>query len=212
MAENDSGSGGTPHAVTPELMKEWFATDEGKVWWQPQIDSAVGKAITTHDEKRQPDIDKALADKDAKIGELEKAAKDTGLTVEQQLAQMRAQLEKDKREMEVKEAGALLREKQLQWRASAVKKGLPETTFVDPSLSVEDGEKYLDTLKTANDEAIKAGINKGLGGGTPPGSGNEPDASKSPDRTGWTDAQYNAEAQKKLDELTRSTLPEHKEN
>lgn len=104
--------------------------------------------------------------------ELEKAASEKALTVEEQLAAMRADREKDKREMAAKEAEASMREKKLQWQAAATKRKLPADTFVDPSLSVEDGEKYLDSVRGAFDEQLKTELTAQLGAGWKPGTGN----------------------------------------
>ena len=104
--------------------------------------------------------------------ELQKAASEKALTVEEQLAAMRADRETDKREMAAKEAEASMREKKLQWQTASTKRNLPADTFVDPSLSVEDGEKYLDTIRTALDEQLKTELTAQLGAGFKPGTGN----------------------------------------
>ena len=58
------------------------------------------------------------------------------------------------------------------------------------------------------DKSTKAVANKLLGSSTPPGSGNNPD-SGTPDRTGWSDQQYIAEAERELRESKATNRPRY---
>ena len=120
---------------------------------------------------------------------LEKAASDKALTVEEQLAAMRTDLETGRREALKKEAEAAMLAKKLQWQTAATKLNIPPDTFVDPSLSVEDGEKYLASIRVAFDERMKVEMAAQLGAGWKPGTGNV-EGGQAADTKNWTKEQW----------------------
>lgn len=182
-------------AATSELTK---SVDDLK-----SINQGLHKKIAEQEtEKTTLDKEKAAA---------AEAAKAAQLTDSERIAALEDREVVTKREMDAKERDSTLREKKANWNASAAKRGLPEATFVDPSLSPEDGETHLDTLKAGIDASVKDGINKGLASGTPPGSGNEGTEATEIDLTGKTPAEARAiliaDEQKKLEASMKAAMP-----
>ena len=140
-----------------------------------QITEAVTKSVTeqmTTQFKSQIDgLNRKVTDQEKEKEALAEAAKAEKLTVEERLEAVEKREQETKREMESKDRAAALREKQLQWDATAAKLRLPKT-HVDPSLSLEDGEKYLTEHRAALDAEKTAEINEALASGRKPGSGN----------------------------------------
>jgi len=178
-------------APTPEPKADFDAEAFTKL-----ITESVTKSVTeqmTEQFKSQIDgLNRKVTDEQKEKATLLEAAKAEKMTVEERLAAVEAREQETKREMDSKDRAALLREKQLQWKADAAKRNLPDTTYIDPSLSVEDGQKYLDGLKADLDAAITAGINKGLASGEKPGSGNTADSEPAIDLTGKSPAELRA--------------------
>jgi len=173
-----------------------------------QITEAVTKSVT---EQMTTQFKSQIDGLNRKVTEVEKekvavaeAAKAEKMTVEERLEAVEKREQETKREMESKERAATLREKQLQWKAEAAKRKLPDTTYVDPSLSVEDGNKYLDELRATLDGQIKVEINEALASGKKPGSGNVADTPPPVDLEAMTveqrKAYWVAEEEKKLSE------------
>ena len=189
-------------APTPEPKADFDAEAFAK-----QLTETVTAAVTekmTEQFKSQIDgLNRKVTDQEKEKETLVETAKAEKMTVEEQLAALRADREADKREMTAKDTAATLREKQLSWKAEAVKRNLPDTTYVDPSLSLEDGVLYLDGFKTALDTSVTDGINKGLASGEKPGSGNTPESEPVVNMDGKSSAEkrtiYLADEQKKLE-------------
>ena len=143
-------------------------------------------------------LNRRISEEQKAKDELEKASNAEKLTVEEQLAAVRADREADKREAEAEKVAATLREKQLAWKAASVKRGLLDSTYVDPGLSLEDGEAYLDQLKADNDAKMTAAINEKLAGGYKPGASSEDTKGEKPDSE-LTEAEAIDRAQKRID-------------
>ena len=122
------------------------------------------------------------------LEEQKKAATEQQLTDSERIAAIEEREAIAQREREAERREAEKAVKIATWRSEAVARGLPDDTYVDATLSLEDGVKYLEGYQAKVQEKITAGINAKLGSSTLPGSGNIGEAT--PDRTGWTGAQW----------------------
>ena len=175
-----------------EVVKKLVADGIAEALKPLQAQLETDKAEKAGQDRKIADL---LADKDAAE---KKAAAESGSWQEANAAILATMEAKDKAALADK-AAATVREKKLQWQTAATKRNLPPDIFVDSSLSVEDGEKYLDTIRGAMDEQVKVELTAQLGAGFKPGSGNLLDSTaKDPDRTNWTNDQFIAEAEAEM--------------
>lgn len=145
-------------------------------------------------DKRVTELTKERDGLKTQLDEKDQASK----TVEQQIADLRAERERDRRE-------AQMREKKSMWRTEAVKRRLDETIadVLDSSLSVEDGLKALDALQSNATKTAQEIVNEKLGKQRAPGSGNEPDDEKARNDEDLSFDELVAKEQKELDEAER---------
>jgi len=160
-----------------KLIAEKVAAALGPLQSQLEKDKAEKAGL----DRRNTELEKLLEDQ-------KKAATEQKLTDSERIAAIEEREAIAQREREAERREAEKAVKIATWRSEAVARGLPDDTYVDATLSLEDGVKYLEGYQAKVQEKITAGINAKLGSSTLPGSGNIGEAT--PDRTGWTGAQW----------------------
>lgn len=106
----------------------------------------------------------------ADLAEKLREREESGKTVQEQVAALRA-------EMQEKERAAAMREKRAAWKAEAIKRSLPEdiADAFDGSLDMETGVKALERIAAAQGEIVNQRVNEKLSGAPKPGAGNTSD-------------------------------------
>jgi len=122
------------------------------------------------------------------LEEQAKKANEQKLTDSERIAAIEEREATAQREREAERRDAEKAVKIATWKSEAVARGLPDDTYVDSTLSLEDGIKYLEGYQAKVQEKITAGINAKLSQSTLPGSGNVGDAAV--DTKNWTGPQW----------------------
>lgn len=160
-----------------KLIAEKVAAALAPLLSQQEKDKAEKSGL----DRRNTELEKLLEDQ-------KKAATEQKLTDSERIAAIEEREAIAQREREAERRDAEKAVKIATWKSEAVARGLPDDTYVDATLSLDDGIKYLEGYREKVQEKITAGINAKLGSSTLPGSGNIGEAT--PDRTGWTGAQW----------------------
>jgi hypothetical protein len=116
----------------------------------------------TQEQKEKADLTERLRERE-----------ESGKTVQEQVAALRA-------EMQEKERVAAMREKRAAWKAEAIKRSLPEdiAEAFDGSLDMETGVKALERLAVAQGDIVNQRVNEKLSGAPKPGAGNTNDEAR----------------------------------
>jgi len=174
-AEGESQQKGTTDIE--KLIAEKVAAALAPLQSQLEKDKAEKSGL----DRRNTELEKLLEDQ-------KKAATEQKLTDSERIAAIEEREATAQREREAERREAEKAVKVATWRSEAVARGLPDDTYVDATLSLDDGVKYLEGYQAKVQEKITAGINAKLSSSTLPGSGNV--GTEKMDTTGWTGAQW----------------------
>ena len=174
-AEGESQQKGTTDIE--KLIAEKVAAALAPLQSQLEKDKAEKSGL----DRRNTELEKLLEDQ-------KKAATEQKLTDSERIAAIEEREAIAQREREAERREAEKAVKIATWKSEAVARGLPDDTYVDTTLSLEDGIKYLEGYQAKVNEKITAAINAKLSQATLPGSGNVgPSAA---DTAGWTGKQW----------------------
>jgi hypothetical protein len=151
--EKDTGEGTDPS----EVARQWFGTDEGRAWLQPQLDRTIAKALKTHDEKRAPEIEKAISAaredgrKEGSMTEAEKRDADVR-RLQEELSGLKGELSRKDRDAQL-----------LQY---AEEMKVPRKAIADvlanPAATVESGRASIDGIAETLEQIRKDAANQTL--------------------------------------------------
>lgn len=160
---------GYTEPLTGEQVLGFIDSDDGFNAVRSRFDRYAQKAIQTHDEKREADIEKRI--KDA----TDKAKQESEMSAEERI---KADLDGLKAQIAERDQALARRDLVSQIRQEAEKRGVPVELAVDldnPQLTIEKAVTRLEAYAEANKGQIEAEVNKRLISSHKPGSGNEPD-------------------------------------
>lgn len=170
MAEEEQGSG---EGMNPaEVAQQWLDTDEGKAWFQSTLDRTIAKALKTHDEKRAPEIEKAISaarDEGRKEGTMSEAEKrDADLKkLQEELSGLKGELSKKERDAQLLQYAE---SKKVPMRAIA-------DVLANPSATVDSGKASIDGIAETLEEVRTQTANERLVSEShKPGSGSSGDS------------------------------------
>lgn len=160
---------GYTEPLTGEQVLSFIDSDDGFNAVRSRFDRYAQKAIQTHDEKREADIEKRI--KDA----TEKAKKESEMSAEERI---KADLDSLKAQIAERDQALARRDLVSQIRQEAEKRGVPVELAVDldnPQLTLEKAVSRLEAYAEVNKGQIEAEVNKRLTSSYKPGSGNDAD-------------------------------------
>lgn len=167
------------HSVTPDEVNEFLKTDDGKVIVQPMIDQAVTKAVKTRDKAHEVilenEVKKRVAGEVLKMNPQEEPW-------QKEMREMREKMEANEKKMAVDNMKRQLVEKAavMQINPFFIEDYLPE--------SIEQGELFLQKIKSYNDDLTKKVTNELVAKGFKPGSAVEKANSQKVDLSKLTQA------------------------
>lgn len=151
--------------MTDPAVTEFLESDAGR----PIIDRYINRAVRSHDEKRQPEIDRLIADA------VEKAKKEGTMSAEDKVQK---QLEELRGEIKKRDADLARRDMVTRLRAKAEEMHVPLDIAVDldnPALTEEKAVERMTAYATRHKEQIAEEVNRRLGQTPKPGTGTAPE-------------------------------------
>jgi hypothetical protein len=151
--------------LTAETVSAFLESDKGR----PIVDRYINAAVKSHDEKRKPEVDRLVTEA------VEKARKESTMSVEQQLQQQMSEL---KNQIAQRDADLARRDMVSKLRVKADEMHVPLDLAVDldnPNLTEERAIARMEAYAKTHAETISAEVNKRLTNGHKPGSGDSPE-------------------------------------
>ena len=152
-------------ALNAERVAAYLDSDEGFSALRSRFDRYATKAIQTHDEKREVEIQRRI---DEAVTEASKTAKLTGAE------QVRAELDALKAQIAERDAAIARRDLVSVIRTEAGKRSLPVDLIIDfdnPNLTEAKAIERMEAYEKTHAAEIQAGVTERLGASYKPGTG-----------------------------------------
>lgn len=154
-------------ALSADQVERYLDSDEGFSAMRPRFDRYAQKAITTHDEKRKPEIDRAIQEA------IDKAKNEGSMSAQERI---QAQMTELQNQIKQRDADLARRDMIGRLRAKAGEMNVPLDIAVDldnPALTEERAIERMTAYARVHADQISAEVNKRLVSDThKPGTGN----------------------------------------